>query len=457
MNIRRFTRLVAELFKFTDTDIGRAMRTFRSPFQGVDLERFLQRAMENGTIEETETYDDMNRLWLLRAVGYPDQKGVVLSVIGISRLRTELSDGVDQRKRLLELAEPFAGDPLIVANPFTATVEFANRSAWRILGIPEVIEGSFSLSRLTPEWGDTTWLSWLSTMAPGSVNRRLDVSLLDKNGKLIVADLLTAVIQDDGANHVIIRIIENRDRVIALNEMKERARAIAASNRELEQFASIVAHDLRAPLRHLNQFSQFLIAELEDAASPNVREYLNIIQSSSVNMSGMIERLLDYARLGTGEPVFAAVSLEECVNQASELLHGDLLEAGATLEVGNLSWVRGDRLLLIRLVQNLIMNSTKYRRRDRSLKIVVSTVVTDSNVILTVADNGIGIDEVHSQTIFKMFSRLQPDSEYTGFGMGLAICRRICEIHGGTISLDTSYDTGAKFDIVFKYAAGKDN
>ena len=457
MNIRRFTRLVAELFKFTETDIGRALRTFRSPFQGVDLERFLQKAMENGTIEETDTHDDMNRLWLLRAVGYPDQKGVVLSVIGISRLRAELSDGIDYRKRLLELAEPFAGDPLIVANPFTATVEFANRSAWRILGIPEVIEGSYSLSRLTPEWGDTTWLSWLSTMAPGSVNRRLDVSLLDKNGKLIIADLLTTVIQDDSTNHVIIRMIENRDRVIALNEMKERARAIAASNRELEQFASIVAHDLRAPLRHLNQFSQFLIAELDDAASPNVREYLNIIQSSSVNMSGMIERLLDYARLGTGEPVFAPVSLEDSVHQASELLHGELLEAGATLEVGKLSWVRGDRMLLIRLVQNLIMNATKYRRRDRPLKIVVSTVVNDNTVTLSIADNGIGIEEVHSQTIFKMFSRLQPDSEYTGFGMGLAICRRICEIHGGTISLDTSYDEGAKFDVVFKYAAGKDH
>lgn len=445
LNIRRFTRLVAELFQFAESDIGRALRTFRVPFVDFEIEPFLLRIMRAGTIEEVEVHDDQNRLWLLRGAGYPDQKGVVLSIIGLARPREGDILALGTRERLFALADPFAGDPLIIAAPTTGRIEYANRSAWNRFGIPEIMDGELKLSRLTPEWGDSTWLNWLSSIGPGMTSKRLDIQIIDKAGKLLAADVLASVVVDDDRLHAIIRISENRERAIAMLELKERARNFATSNRELEQFASVVAHDLRAPLRHLNQFAGYLLDDLGEAASGSVREYLEIIQSSSINMSGMIERLLDYARIGAGEPSFAAVPLQECMEQAMVLLHGEIAAANAVIKIVRLPSVRGDRLLLVRLFQNLLMNALTYRSPDRVPQIEVSARADNETVVLAFADNGQGVDPAHAETIFRMFSRLQPETDHSGHGLGLAICRRICDIHGGKITLDPTASVGARF------------
>jgi two-component system CheB/CheR fusion protein len=447
LKIRRFTRLVGELFHFTDVDIGRPLATFRSPFNDFDLESFLLRVLRVGQVEEMEAKDQPGRTWRLRAASYPDHQGIVLSVIGANLQR----DGVDlsrttARDRFLARAAPFAGDPVIVVDPATGRVDFANDAALLRMGVrDENLANGLQAARLTPEWGDSAWVSWLSTILPGGDNTRLDVSVFDAKGEVFLADLRATVIGEPNGRRAVVRVVENRDRAAALRELQERSRMFAISNRELEQFATVVAHDLRGPLRHLNQFAGFLSAELGSTATPNVAECLQIIQSSVANMSGMVERLLDYARIGAGAPSFAPVELSECLAQAMELLHSEIVSANATIEGIDLGRINGDRLLLVRLFQNLLGNALKYRRKDVQPAIRVVTTQTDAAIQIRVYDKGIGIDPANSEVIFKMFNRLHTDQEYTGHGMGLSICRRVCEIHGGTIQLEPGSDVGSCF------------
>jgi two-component system CheB/CheR fusion protein len=445
LHIRRFTSLIVDLFQFAEADIGRSLRTFRSPFADFDLESFLGRAMHEAVTEEAEVQDHNTLRWLLRAAPYPDQKGVVLSVISIARLRDGNAPWANARERILASAAPYIGDGLIVVAPETGKIEFANRTSWMKFGIPEAPEDGFLLSRLTPELGDSSWSNWLSGIAVGASASKLDVQLIDKTATIFPVDIIGTVVRDGDQKHAVIRVIENRDRRRAVQELQERARTFAISNRELEQFATVVAHDLRAPLRHLNQFADILMMELGDAASPAVQEYLRIIQSSAASMSGMIERLLEYARIGAGAPKFNDMSLRDCVEQASEFLRGEMTAASATLECGKLSFVNGDRSLLVRLFQNLLTNSLKYRRKDVVPQIKITSKNDGNFTNIAFTDNGIGIDPAYKDTIFKMFSRLHSDSEYSGHGMGLAICKRICEIHGGTIALDSDYLGGTRF------------
>jgi two-component system, chemotaxis family, CheB/CheR fusion protein len=447
LNIRRFTRLIVELFQFTDTDVGRPLRTFRSPFIEFDLEGFLHRVMRDGQTEEAEAQDQSSRAWLLRAAGYPDQKGVVLSVISIARLRDGAFVALAGCERILSAAAAYAGDAVMVVSPDTGVIQFANSAAWVRYGVRASPEEEYRLSRLTPELSDSSWTSFLSMVSVGATSTRINVQFIDKNARIFPADLVATTVLEEDKTYSVIRIIENRDRARTVSELQERARKFAVSNRELEQFASVVAHDLRAPLRHLNQFAKFLLAELEGNTSPSVQEYLHIIQSSAANMSGMIERLLEYARIGAGAARFFNVSLQDCIDQAAELLRMEMSSANAVLECGDLPLVEGDRILLTRLFQNLLANSIKYCRKDIAPKIAISAEIDGDDAVISVSDNGIGVDPAHRQEIFKMFSRLHSDTDYTGHGMGLAICKRVCELHNGTIDIADKQDEGTLFVI----------
>lgn len=335
----------------------------------------------------------------------------------------------------------------MVVAPGTGKLEFANHGACARFGVVEAPDTDFRLSQLTPELSDLSWTSWLSTIGVGATATRLNVQIMNANAEVFPVDIVATTVLDDGKAHSVIRIVENRDRAQTISELQERARNFAISNRELEQFASVVAHDLRAPLRHLNQFANFLLRDLEGSASPSVLEYLHIIQSSAANMSGMVESLLDYARIGSGTARFGEVALRDCVDAAVEFLREEMSAATAILECGALPCVEGERLLLTRLFQNLIANSIKYCRRDAAPRIAISAEVDARHVVISVRDNGIGVDPARSHEIFKMFSRLHPDSEYSGHGMGLAICKRVCEIHGGTIDVGEKQDEGTLFVI----------
>ena len=206
----------------------------------------------------------------------------------------------------------------------------------------------------------------------------------------------------------------------------------------------MVAHDLRAPLRHLRQFSDFLTADLGEAATPAALEHLEIIKSSSARMSAMVERLLEYARIGVGAPKLGPVDLASCLAEAVEMLGADARAAQIESTFGAFGWVKGDRVLITRLFQNLVQNAIKFRKPDMAPRIRISAQGDAQSVVIAFEDEGVGVDPSQADAIFEMFGRAQVGPEISGDGIGLAFCKRICETLGGSIALDISRLDGAR-------------
>jgi signal transduction histidine kinase len=159
----------------------------------------------------------------------------------------------------------------------------------------------------------------------------------------------------------------------------------------------------------------------------------------------MVERLLDYARIGVGSPKQTSVDLAECVAQAAEVTRAENPEATIRLNVSAAGRVTGDPVLLARLFLNLLQNALKFGRPGVRPEVDVEGLTDGDFALVAVTDNGAGVAPEKAEDIFKMFTRLEAETRASGFGMGLAICRRICETQRGSIVLDKTYAKGARF------------
>ena len=445
--IRRFTRLIGELFQLTDSDIERPLHTFRNPFPEFDLEAMLGRVMRHGAPQEADVQDGAMRGWLLRAARYPDQKGIVLSVVSLGGMRPANHTVSNENARLLADAAPYAGDALFVVDPEDGRILFANGRAQMMYGVPEAPE-TLEMSRLTPEWATQSWVGWLGSVSVGASSLRPDVTVIDRRGKLATVDVRVASVRDGDRTSALVRLLENthrHDNAAALRELRDRVHNLAVSNRELERFASVVAHDLRAPLRHLSQFSDFLATELGPQAPEAANQHLSVIKTSAGRMSQMVERLLEYARIGVGAPKLAPVDLSACFAEACEVLGTKAKGADVKAKFGPYGFVRGDRILVTRLFQNLIQNAMKFHKPGAGAVIRVQAEGDAETVKLLFEDEGLGVNPAQADRIFEMFGRGEDAETVGGYGIGLAVARRICESLGGAITIDLSMTEGTRF------------
>ena len=222
-----------------------------------------------------------------------------------------------------------------------------------------------------------------------------------------------------------------------------RTEELARSNRELETFASIVAHDLRSPLLTISGYCQLLREEFEGNIEPSVHEYLNQIINGAARMDRLIEDLLEYSRAGRPRQPLQPVDMESIVAQARANLDASIREHSARIEVGPMPRVDGDPTQLVQLLQNLIANAIKFRGQLPPV-IRLSASDGEDGWQFAVEDNGIGIEKEQFDRIFQTFLRLQ-GHEYPGTGIGLAICKKIVERHGGQIWLDSVVGRGTTF------------
>jgi light-regulated signal transduction histidine kinase (bacteriophytochrome) len=177
------------------------------------------------------------------------------------------------------------------------------------------------------------------------------------------------------------------------------------------------------------------------------RDYLERANTAAERMQQLIEDLLKFSRVATHGRPFAAVDLGALTRAVIDDLEAQVHEAQATVTVGRLPTVRGDELQLRQLMQNLISNALKFRSVDAPAEIAIRGELVDGSVVLTVRDNGIGFDPQYSGRIFRVFERLHGRSAYPGTGIGLALCRKIAERHGGTIVADGEPGVGATFTV----------
>lgn len=222
-----------------------------------------------------------------------------------------------------------------------------------------------------------------------------------------------------------------------------RTEELARSNQELQSFASVVAHDLRSPLLTISGYCEILKEEFGATMPADAVEYLTNIVGAVERMSRLIEDLLDYSRAGRGREPMRAVDLNHVVKQAQQNLDGPMRAAEATLVVDTLPTVAGDQTQMVQLFQNLIGNAVKFRgAHPPEVRIRAET---DGKLHrLCVADNGIGIEPKDYERIFQVFQRLH-GKEYPGTGIGLALCKKIVERHGGRIWIESEPGAGTQF------------
>lgn len=207
------------------------------------------------------------------------------------------------------------------------------------------------------------------------------------------------------------------------------------SNQDLEQFAYVASHDLKQPLRQISSFATLLERRLGADASDEVRDYLKFLTDGAKRMQSLVADLLDYSRISHRPLHNDNVAMDEVLNAALALLTAAVVESTARIECQALPSVRGDRSQLERLVQNLVGNALKYRENGRP---PVIRIGCDDAGVFFVADNGIGIPADQSERVFMIFQRLHGAEAYEGTGIGLAVCRKIVERHGGRIWVESA-------------------
>ena len=229
--------------------------------------------------------------------------------------------------------------------------------------------------------------------------------------------------------------------------LERRAHELARSNAELEQFASIASHDLQEPLRKVRTFTQQVTVLEADQLSDRGRDYLQRANSAAARMQQLIEDLLKFSRVATHGRPFAPVDLSQVTREVLDDLEAQVDQAGAVVEVGELPTISADALQMRQLMQNLISNAIKFHREGVAPEVSIDASIADAEMQLTVRDNGIGFEPQYSRRIFRVFERLHGRGEYPGTGIGLALCRKIAERHGGTVIADAKLGEGATFTV----------
>lgn len=226
------------------------------------------------------------------------------------------------------------------------------------------------------------------------------------------------------------------------------------SNQELQQFAYVASHDLQEPLRMVSSYLQLLERRYGSQLQDDARDFIDYAVDGAKRMQALINDLLAYSRVGTRGKAFEAVELQNVLWQATNNLKIAIDEQRACIECDPLPVVKGDDTQLTQLFQNLIGNAIKFHGQEAP-RISIRQERRNGHWLISVADNGIGIEPHHTERIFLIFQRLHNREEYPGTGIGLAICKRIVERHGGEIWVESQLGQGATFNFTLPIFEGE--
>jgi PAS domain S-box-containing protein len=243
---------------------------------------------------------------------------------------------------------------------------------------------------------------------------------------------------------------EIKKRHLAERELKEKSKNLTRSNQELQDFAYVASHDLQEPLRKIQAFGNLLESEYGPTLGEGA-DYLARMRSAASRMSVLIEDLLAFSRVTTKAKESVPIELSAIMADVVSDLESRIKDTGGTVEIGNLPIIKADPTHMRQLFQNLIGNALKFHRPDVPPVVTVSSRMLDDDgekYEIKVMDNGIGFDEKYLDRIFSVFQRLHGRDEYEGTGIGLAVCRKIVERYGGTITAESKKDAGSTFIIV---------
>jgi signal transduction histidine kinase len=297
-------------------------------------------------------------------------------------------------------------------------------------------------------WGGLVLLLLLTLAAWYYVRRSVVSPVLtvaEASRRLAEGDMTVRVppVRDDELGDLARAFNSMADSLEASSEaLADRSRELERSNRELEQFASVTSHDLQAPLATISMYAQLL--EQRHARDLNGGQQLvEGINAATVKARTLIRDLLEYSRAGRGELLNEPVDMNALAGEALEMLAGPVEQSGGQVTVEELPIILGDARKLRQVFLNLISNALKFAEDVPVVR--VSAEVQGNTAIFAVADNGIGMDPAQAERIFQPFHRLHGEDDYPGTGIGLAVCERIVEQHGGRIWAQSAPQQGSTF------------
>lgn len=281
----------------------------------------------------------------------------------------------------------------------------------------------------------------------------IEKRLMGKNGTIIWANVTVSIPQNSSTplNEFIAIVEDISERKLAQQQLQESlkiqtsyAEKLARSNAELEQFAYVASHDLQAPLGTIASFAQLLQKRYTNQLDDKANRLIQNILCGCTRMQTLIDDLLQYSRINTNQKSFKPTNFNQILQEACENLQFIMRQNQVTITYGFLPTLAGEPSQLIQLFQNLIANAIKYRQNQPPC-IEINAINQQYQWLFSIKDNGIGIDPKHSQRIFQIFQRLHTQEEYTGTGIGLAICKKIIEHHGGQIWVESEPGQGSTF------------
>ena len=436
--------------------------SFRDITASADLtgDDLLLRQLLDGEIpsyqrEKRYVRKDGSQVWVELAVsparnaqGEPEY--LITQIVDINELK-QAYDTLRERELTLEtvLGALPVGVRLADTKGKIVSTNLASLDIWCGAGGEMLNEGRYRAwdSATGSELSESDWpLQRACTTGQGIEAQLLDILCFDDTPKTILCSVVP-IVDNEGKMFGAIEVMQDMTRWLKLEQqLMVRTRDLENRNKELEQFAYVASHDLQEPLRKVSSFVQLFAKRYAGQVDETGQSYLNFAVDGARRMQLLIDDLLHYSRVSRGQGEQTPVDLERVYKALLQDLSQVIEDTGATLECGPLPVVNGEPGQMRALLQNLIGNALKYHKPGVAPHIRVRSETNEDGVATVhVEDNGIGIEQRFFERIFVIFQRLHNRIEYPGSGIGLAICKRIVENHGGRLWLESTAGQGSTF------------
>jgi PAS domain S-box-containing protein len=387
-------------------------------------------------------------LWNSANIRSDDGKAIIATIAQGQDIteRKAVEIALDDTRKYLENLFDYANAPIIVWDPTFHVTRF-NHAFEHMTGLKASEVIGKHLDILFPPESKDESLIMISHTLSGQHWDSVEIPILTMKGEVKVALWNSANIYAEDGRTLTATIAQGQDiteRKDAEMRLLEYSESLSRSNAELQNFAYVASHDLREPLRTISGFLQILQTKYGDSLDDKAKDYIARSVNASVRLHNMIDDLLSFSRLETRKKPFAKTDLNEVYTAAMHDLEQSLTESGASVKSDRLPVVWADDQQMTIVFRNLIDNGVKFHGKEKP-KVRVTVKKDEDEWLFSFEDNGIGIDTANISKIFNMFTRLHSWKDYPGNGIGLAMCKKIIERHGGHIWVESKVGKGSNF------------